>query len=92
MVKLVDVLIGTKRVVVTENQRGLVLKKGGFADVLTAGKHRLKMSVQVHVFDLKTPEFATLLKDALFREYSDLTEAHLLRVTAADGEAKMVSS
>ncbi|HIP24567.1 MAG TPA: slipin family protein, partial [Rhodobacteraceae bacterium] len=91
MVKLLDTLTGTKRVLVTENQRALVLEKGRFADILTAGEHRLKNSAQVHMFDLNTPEFATPLKDALFRERPELAEAHLLRVTAGDGEAKVIS-
>ncbi len=91
MVKLLDVLTGTKRVVVTENQRALVLEKGRFADILKAGEHRLKKSAQVHMFDLNTPEFATPLKDALNRERPELAEAHLLRVTAGDGEVKVIS-
>lgn len=91
MAKLLDTLTGTKRVVVTENQRALVLEKGRFAAILKAGEHRLKVSAQVHMFDLNTPEFATPLKDALFRERPELAEAHLTRVTAGEGEVKLIS-
>ncbi len=91
MTNLVDLLTNTKRVVVAENQRALVTRKGRFADILKAGEHRLKADAEVQVFDLSMPEFVTPLNDALWREKPDLAEAHLLRVTAGEGEVKVVS-
>ena len=91
MAKLLDTLTGTKRVVVTENQRALALEKGRFTGILKAGEHKLKTSATVHWFDLNTPEFATPLKDALFRERPDLAKANFTRVTAGEGEVKVIT-
>ena len=91
MVKLLDILTGTKRVTVSENQRALVLKKGRFAGVLKAGEHRLKKAASVQVFDLNTPDFTSPLKDSLFREQPELAAAHLTQIVAGDAEVKVVS-
>ncbi len=91
MMKLMEKLLGFRRVTVQENQRVIVLVKGKFAGILGAGEHRIKVrETRVDIHDLNRPEFTSDLRQALMRERPDLAEAHLLEVRAAKDEVVLL--
>ena len=90
--RILDLILGRHRLTLSETERALVLRKGKFSDILTAGEHvlpRRKVEVQMH--DLDTPRFTSVYADALIRTRPDLVEAHLTVVETGADEVKIVN-
>ncbi|MEL6204291.1 MAG: slipin family protein [Pseudomonadota bacterium] len=89
---LTDWILGRQRLTLTETQRALVLRKGVFHAILSAGEHVLprdQVTWQVH--NLGTSQFQSPYKEALLRTRPDLVEAHLTVVEAGADEVKIVN-
>lgn len=92
MLKLIDRLLGFRRVTVLETQRAVLLRKGKFADILGAGEHRFwARNTRVDIHDLNRPEFTSDLREALFRARPDLADKHLLEIVAGRDEVVIVT-
>ncbi|MEM1275276.1 MAG: slipin family protein [Pseudomonadota bacterium] len=86
--KVIDRILGRTRIVVSENERVLVLHKGLFQGILGSGEHVLpKEKLLAERHDLSKGPFNSVFDRALFRERPDLAEAHLLVLQAEVGEA-----
>ena len=85
---LIDRILGRTRIIVSENERVLVLHKGRFRDILGPGEHVLpNRNLVTERHDLSKGLFASAYDQALFRERSDLAKRHLMVLQAEMGEA-----
>src|SRR6188474_1467598 len=94
MIEFVDFALGTKRVIVKENQRAVALYKGKFRGILTPGEHRLRADrgrLEIEWHDLARPEFVSVYEKALFREHRDAVTTHLVEVRAGADEVVLVN-
>ena len=91
MMRILDTLMGRQRLTLTETKRALVLRKGQFSDILTAGEHVLpRRNVDIVMHDLTGPRFVSIYEDALLRTRPDLVERHLTVVETGADEVKVV--
>ena len=89
--RVLDLILGRQRLILTEAERALVLEKGTFRDILGAGEHVLpRRNVEVQMHDLDTPRFNSVYEDALLRTRPDLALAHLTVVETGADEVKIV--
>ncbi|MGF1503354.1 MAG: slipin family protein [Paracoccaceae bacterium] len=87
MRELMDWILGRARVIVSESERALVLRKGRFHGILGPGQHFVpRRDVIVERMALEAAIFTSAHGRALFRERPDLAEAHLLVLQAGDDE------
>ena len=92
MMRILDLILGRERLILTETERAIVLRKGRLDAILGAGEHvlaRRKTEVQKH--DLSTPRFISVYAEALVRTRADLVEAHLMVVETGADEVKIVN-
>ena len=89
--KLMDKILGLKRVTLTEGERALVFRKGRMYDVIGAGEHVLKARDVVETHSLARPEFVSPFEDAMLRERADLVAEHLTEMRADTDEVLVVS-
>ncbi|MBX2856521.1 MAG: slipin family protein [Rhodobacteraceae bacterium] len=94
---MLDAMLGRRRLTVKENQRVIALHKGRFMDILGPGEHlfsgydgHLMTDMELETHDLTRPELVTSLEAALFRERTDLVEAHLIEVRTGPDEVGVV--
>ena len=91
MMRILDTFLGRQRLTLTETKRALVLRKGQFSDILTAGEHVLpRRNVDIVMHDLTGPRFVSIYEDALLRTRRDLVERHLTVVETGADEVKVV--
>lgn len=80
MTKLLDMILGRKRVLVKENERIIALHKGEILGICGPGVHRLpnrQRSLEVVRFDLTNPVFTSVYERALFDKLPGIAERHL---------------
>lgn len=81
-------------VVLSENERALVLQDGRFHDLLKPGRHRLPRlfhTLTVERFNLTNPELVSIYRDALLSERPDLAAAHLTRIETSPTEVAVIT-
>lgn len=84
-------LRGLTRLTVLETERVLVLEKGRFKDILTAGEHWLpSKNITTEAHNLMRPEFESVYDKALMRERPDLVAAHMSVVETGMQEVAVV--
>jgi regulator of protease activity HflC (stomatin/prohibitin superfamily) len=92
MMKMLDVLLGLRRLTLTETDRAIVLKNGRFDAILGPGMHKISTrDTVVEAHNINRPLFTTPLDAALFRQRPDLAEAHLLELRTGEGEVAVVT-
>ncbi len=88
---LLNALLGRTRVLVRENERGLVLTKGRIHDVLTPGEHFVPMrDLMVERHSLAQPKLISDYVQALIATRPDLVEAHFVVLQAERGEVAIL--
>ena len=93
MIKIAEWALGISRVLVSENERVLALRKGRFIGILGPGDYRLwnyDGTLVVELHDLNSPAFASKFERALFRECPELADEHLMVVETGEGEIAVV--
>ncbi|MEL7182571.1 MAG: slipin family protein [Pseudomonadota bacterium] len=88
---MLKLLMGRKRLTLTEAERALVFRKGRIHGILGAGEHWLKVSDVVERHELSNLRFTSPFADALLRERPDLVAAHLTDLRVAPGEVAILS-
>ncbi len=87
---LLDILLGRKRLTLTEAERAIVIRKGRIKDILGAGEHNLRRKDVVERHDLSDAVFVSHLGDALMRERADLVKEHLTDIRTGLDEVAIV--
>lgn len=90
--RILDVILGRRRLILTETQRAVLLRKGKLSDILVAGEHWVpRRNVELQMHDLTNPRFISIYGDALIRTRPDLVERHLTVVETSADEVKVVN-
>lgn len=90
MLRIVDTLTGHRRLVLTENDRAILTRKGRIVDLLGAGEHRIKRDDVVETHTLTSPFFTGTNVDTLLRDAPDLVAKHLVDVRTGATEVALV--
>ncbi len=81
-------MLGFKRIVIAEHERGIHLKEGSLSDILTPGVYRfwnLNYQHRVLTYDLNVAEFSHAQADLWLQQHTDLCKKHFQVVeTTAD--------
>jgi regulator of protease activity HflC (stomatin/prohibitin superfamily) len=88
---LLDIILGRRRVTLTEADRAILIRKGRITNVLGAGEHRLRRRDVVERHSLSNAGFVSEFGDALWRARPDLAEAHLTEIRTGAAEIAVVS-
>jgi len=91
MLRLFDTLTGHRRLVLTENDRAILTRKGRIVALLGAGEHRIKRDDAVEAHTLTSPFFAGANVDTILRDAPDLVAKHLVEVRTGAAEVALVA-
>ena len=86
-------MLGIKRIVIAQHERGLEFRNRSFAAVLEPGVHLIfdpLKRAEVQVYDLTTPEFVHSRVDFLLKEARETVEKHFSIVELKDSEVGLV--
>lgn len=90
MLRLIDKLTGHRRLVLTENDRAVLVRKGRVVAILGAGEHRIKRNDVVEGHTLTAAIFSGGNVDTLLRDAPDLVATHLVEVRTTAAEVALV--
>jgi len=90
MLRMIDTLTGHRRLVLTENDRAILFRKGRITAILGAGEHRIKRSDVIEGHTLENATFLSANVDTLLRDAPALAERHLVDVRTGDAEVALV--
>lgn len=90
MLRLFDTLTGHRRLVLTENDRAILTRKGRIVDLLGAGEHRIKHHDIVEAHTLTSASFLAASLETLLRDAPDLVTKHLVEVRTGATEVALV--
>ncbi|WP_341368664.1 slipin family protein [Yoonia sp. BS5-3] len=90
MLRIFDTLTGHRRLVLTENDRAILTRKGRTVDMLGAGEHRIKRDDVVEQHKLTSAIFSGGNVDALLRDAPDLAAKHLVELRTDANEVAVV--
>lgn len=90
MLRLIDKLTGHRRLVLTENDRAVLVRKGRVIAILGAGEHRIKRNDVVEGHTLTAAIFSGGNVDTLLRDAPDLVATHLVEVRTTAAEVALV--
>ena len=91
MLRILDRLTGHARLVLTENDRAVLVRKGRVVDLLGAGEHRIKRDDVVEAHTLTAAVFTSGNVDTLLRDAPDLVIKHLVEVRTAATEVALIA-
>lgn len=91
MLRILDTLIGHARLVLTENDRAVLVRKGRVVDLLGAGEHRIKRDDVVEAHTLTAAVFTSGNVDTLLRDAPDLVAKHLVEVRTGATEVALIA-
>ncbi len=91
MLRILDTLTGHRRLVLTENDRAILTRKGRIVDLLGAGEHRIKRNDVVEAHNLTSAFFTGGNVDTLLRDAPDLVATHLVEVRTCATEVALVA-
>ncbi|MDX8350946.1 slipin family protein [Cognatiyoonia sp. IB215182] len=91
MLRLFDTLTGHRRLVLTENDRAILTRKGRIVALLGAGEHRIKRDDMVDAHTLTSPFVTGANVDMLLRDAPDLVATHLVEVRTGAAEVALVA-
>jgi regulator of protease activity HflC (stomatin/prohibitin superfamily) len=86
-------MLGIKRIVIAQHERGLEFRNRSFAAVLEPGVHLIfdpLKRAEVQVYDLTTPEFVHPRVDFLLKEAREAVEQHFSIVELKESEVGLV--
>jgi regulator of protease activity HflC (stomatin/prohibitin superfamily) len=86
-------MLGIKRIVIAQHERGLKFRDRSFVAVLEPGVHRIfdpQKRTEVQVYDLTTSEFAHARVDFLLKEARETVEKYFTIVELGDREVGLV--
>ena len=93
MTKIVEVILGRKRVQINENNRALYLNKGQIKGILRPGEHTLdnrNNSLELEMHSLHHPEFLSDFEKPLFDKYPDVATEHLTVFKTGSNEIAVI--
>ncbi|MDX8347983.1 slipin family protein [Cognatiyoonia sp. IB215446] len=90
MLRLFDTLTGHRRLVLTENDRAILTRKGRIVALLGAGEHRIKRDDVVELYNLTSASFTSANLETLLRDAPDLVAEHLVEVRTGATEVALV--
>ena len=91
MLRLIDKLTGHRRLVLTENDRAILTRKGRVTAILGAGEHRIKRNDVVTGHTLNTAVFSGGNVETLLRDAPALVAEHLTEVRTDATEVAIVA-
>ncbi|MEL6840197.1 MAG: slipin family protein [Pseudomonadota bacterium] len=91
MLRILDTLTGHRRLVLTENDRAILTRKGRIVALLGAGEHRIKRTDMVEAHTLTSPFVTGANVDMLLRDAPDLVAKHLVEVRTGAAEVALVA-
>lgn len=91
MLRIFDTLTGHARLVLTENDRAVLVRKGRVVDLLGAGEHRIKRNDVVEAHTLTAAVFTSGNVDTLLRDAPDLVAKHLVEVRTGATEVALIA-
>ena len=93
MTKLLEMILGRKRVLVKENERVIALNEGRIQGIYGAGMHWLqntRNSLEIVRYDLTNPAFVSVYEKALFDRLPDVAERNLTVFRTAAAEVAVI--
>lgn len=93
MLKMFEKILGVIRVVVSENQRGIVLWKGEIERLLTPGEYALtnrRNRLAIEWFDISRGDFVSQLEKPLFNRMPHIADQHLTVFRTGSSEFAIV--
>jgi regulator of protease activity HflC (stomatin/prohibitin superfamily) len=93
MLKLIDSLMGRKRVLIDENERAIWLYKGELRGILGPGESALpnrRSMLKLETHSLARPELVSTYEQMLFDKLPDAAAAHLTRVRTGENEIAVI--
>ncbi len=89
--RLIDILLGRRRLTLTEAERALVFRKGRITAILGAGEHALRRKDVVERHVISNAVVVSEFSDAVWRERPDLAAAHMTELRTGADEIAIVS-
>lgn len=90
--ELISALLGSKKLIVSENHRVIVTRNGKISDILVAGKYRVKTKdTEFESHDINATGIChSKMENALVKTAPELAEKHLLRLVTKPEELKII--
>ena len=91
MLRIFDTLTGHRRLVLTENDRAILTRKGRIIDLLGAGEHRIKGNDTVDRHTLTSGFFMGKNVETFLRDAPELATKHLVEIRTGAADVAVVA-